>query len=145
MKVGVVGCGFVGSSAAYAMTLGGVASEIVLIDLSESLARSQAEDILHATPFAAPARIMAGDYAALEGAQVVILACGVGQRPGETRLQLLKRNARVFETVIPRNIRLSEAPSHGKPVLLYDIHSKGAESYLNLAREVLANGEKDGN
>jgi chromosome partitioning protein len=52
---------------------------------------------------------------------------------------------KVFETVIPRNIRLSEAPSHGKPVLLYDIHSKGAESYLNLAREVLANGEKDGN
>jgi chromosome partitioning protein len=52
---------------------------------------------------------------------------------------------KVFETVIPRNIRLSEAPSHGKPVLLYDIHSKGAESYLNLAREVLANGKGDGN
>ena len=48
---------------------------------------------------------------------------------------------KVFETVIPRNIRLSEAPSHGKPVLLYDIHSKGAESYLNLAREVLADGK----
>ncbi len=52
---------------------------------------------------------------------------------------------KVFETVIPRNIRLSEAPSHGKPVLLYDIHSKGAESYLNLAREVLADGKRDGN
>ena len=52
---------------------------------------------------------------------------------------------KVFETVIPRNIRLSEAPSHGKPVLLYDIHSKGAESYLNLAREILANGKRDGN
>jgi len=52
---------------------------------------------------------------------------------------------KVFETVIPRNIRLSEAPSHGKPVLLYDIHSKGAESYLNLAREVLADGKGDGN
>lgn len=48
---------------------------------------------------------------------------------------------KVFRTVIPRNIRLSEAPSHGKPVLLYDIHSKGAESYLNLAKEILANGE----
>jgi chromosome partitioning protein len=48
---------------------------------------------------------------------------------------------KVFETIIPRNIRLSEAPSHGKPVLLYDIHSKGAESYLNLAREILANGK----
>jgi chromosome partitioning protein len=48
---------------------------------------------------------------------------------------------KVFKTIIPRNIRLSEAPSHGKPALLYDIHSKGAESYLNLAREILANGK----
>ncbi len=52
---------------------------------------------------------------------------------------------KVFKTVIPRNIRLSEAPSHGKPALLYDIHSKGAESYLNLAREMMGNGEMDGN
>jgi chromosome partitioning protein len=52
---------------------------------------------------------------------------------------------KVFRTVIPRNIRLSEAPSYGKPVLLYDIHSKGAESYLNLAGEILKNGKVDGN
>ena len=52
---------------------------------------------------------------------------------------------KVFQTVIPRNVRLSEAPSHGKPVLLYDIHSKGAECYLNLASEIMANGKKNGN
>lgn len=52
---------------------------------------------------------------------------------------------KVFGTIIPRNIRLSEAPSHGKPVLLYDIHSKGAESYLNLAREIMMDGKIDGN
>jgi len=52
---------------------------------------------------------------------------------------------KVFKTIIPRNIRLSEAPSHGKPILLYDIHSKGAESYLNLAREIMGNGKIDGN
>jgi chromosome partitioning protein len=51
---------------------------------------------------------------------------------------------KVFKTIIPRNVRLSEAPSHGKPVLLYDIHSKGAESYLNLAREIMADGKIDG-
>ncbi len=51
---------------------------------------------------------------------------------------------KVFKTIIPRNIRLSEAPSHGKPALLYDIHSKGAESYLNLAREMMGNGEING-
>jgi len=52
---------------------------------------------------------------------------------------------KVFKTIIPRNIRLSEAPSHGKPVLLYDIHSKGAESYLNLAKEIIDHGRNDGN
>jgi chromosome partitioning protein len=52
---------------------------------------------------------------------------------------------KVFRTIIPRNIRLSEAPSHGKPILLYDIHSKGAESYLNLAGEIMTNGKVDGN
>jgi chromosome partitioning protein len=50
--------------------------------------------------------------------------------------------AQVFETVIPRNVRLAEAPSHGKPILFYDIHSRGAESYINLAKEVIANGQK---
>ena len=48
---------------------------------------------------------------------------------------------RVFETTIPRNVRLSEAPSHGKPILLYDIHSKGAASYLRLASELLLRWE----
>jgi chromosome partitioning protein len=52
---------------------------------------------------------------------------------------------KVFRTIIPRNIRLSEAPSYGKPILLYDVHSKGAESYLNLAREIMMNGKIDGN
>jgi chromosome partitioning protein len=50
--------------------------------------------------------------------------------------------AQVFESVIPRNVRLAEAPSHGKPVIFYDIHSKGAESYIQLAKEVIANAEK---
>ncbi len=48
----------------------------------------------------------------------------------------------VFESVIPRNVRLAEAPSHGKPILFYDIHSKGAESYIQLAKEVVSNGTK---
>jgi len=50
--------------------------------------------------------------------------------------------AQVFETIIPRNVRLAEAPSHGKPILFYDIHSKGAEAYVKLAKEVIASGQK---
>ena len=113
MKIGVVGCGFVGSTAAYALALQGVASELVLVDLAPALARAHAEDILHATPFAAPTRVTGGDYPQLEGAQLVVLACGVGQKPGETRLQLLERNARVFEQVIPQVLKYA-----GSPVLL---------------------------
>ena len=50
--------------------------------------------------------------------------------------------AQVFESVIPRNVRLAEAPSHGKPIHFYDIHSRGAEAYINLAKEVISNGQK---
>jgi chromosome partitioning protein len=50
--------------------------------------------------------------------------------------------SQVFESVIPRNVRLAEAPSHGKPVMFYDINSKGAESYIQLAKEVIANAQK---
>lgn len=105
MKVGVVGSGFVGSSAAYAMVLQGAASEIVLLDLNDALARAQAEDILHATPFGSPVRVRAGTYGDLGGAEAVVLACGVGQRSGETRLALLQRNQQVFEQVIPQVVR----------------------------------------
>lgn len=101
MKVGIVGSGFVGSTAAYAIALTGGASEVVLVDLDENLARAHAEDILHATPFAQPVRVSAGGYPALRGASVVVLACGVAQREGETRLELLDRNVKVFQSVVP--------------------------------------------
>ena len=50
--------------------------------------------------------------------------------------------SQIFESVIPRNVRLAEAPSHGKPIHYYDIHSKGAEAYINLAKEVISSGQK---
>lgn len=102
MKVGIIGSGFVGSTAAYAMTLEGAASEIALVDVNASLSRAQAEDILHATPFGSAVRVYAAEYAQLQGARLVILACGVSQRPGEGRLELLGRNVRIFRDVIPR-------------------------------------------
>ena len=102
MKVGIVGCGLVGSTAAYAMALEGAARDLVLVDLNPAVARAHAEDILHAMPFVSPVRIAAGDYPDLRGAEAVVLACGVAQRPGETRLQLLERNAEVFRKVLAR-------------------------------------------
>ncbi len=100
MKVGIVGAGMVGSAAGYALALTGHASHVVLVDRNAALAQAQAEDIAHAVPFASACVVEAGDYAALAGAGVVILAAGVAQKPGETRLELLGRNAEVFAEVV---------------------------------------------
>lgn len=101
MKIGVVGSGLVGSTAAYAMVMRGVGREIVLIDLNKERAQAEADDILHAVPFAHSIEVTAGDYPDLDGAQVVIVTAGVGQRPGESRLELLGRNAKVFQSIVP--------------------------------------------
>ncbi|MFO1152454.1 MAG: L-lactate dehydrogenase [Rhodospirillales bacterium] len=101
MKVGIIGAGLVGSAAAYAIALQGVASEVVLVDLDPKLAQAQAEDINHAVPFAATVTVRSADYDGLDGADVVIIAAGVNQKPGESRLELLDRNAKVFGQVVP--------------------------------------------
>lgn len=100
MKVGIIGAGMVGSTAAYAIALSGAASDIMLVDMNADLARAQAEDIRHAVPFASLSLVRSGDYADLKGADVVIIAAGVSQKPGETRIELLSRNAVVFDHVI---------------------------------------------
>lgn len=105
MKVTVIGAGMVGASAAFAMVMRGAASEVVLVDRNRALAEAQAQDILHATPFAYPARVTAGDYADMAGSGVVVLSAGVGQKPGETRLELLERNAAVFAQIVPEVLR----------------------------------------
>ena len=101
MKIGIVGCGMVGTASAFALVMQGVGREIVLVDLNKARAEAEANDIHHAVPFAHPLSIRAGDYADLAGARVVVIAAGVAQKPGETRLQLLQRNAAVLGQVVP--------------------------------------------
>src|SRR3954451_23313672 len=101
MKVGIVGSGFVGATAGYALVMQGVGREIVLVDKNTARAASEADDLRHAVPFAHPLEICSGDYSELAGCRVVVLCAGVGQKPGETRLQLLQRNAAVFREVVP--------------------------------------------
>jgi len=107
MKVGIVGAGMVGSAAGFALALGGGASEVVLVDLDAARAAAEAEDISHAVPFARPVTVRAGGYADIAGAGVVILAAGVSQRPGESRLALLGRNAEVFRSVVGEVLRVA--------------------------------------
>ena len=102
MKIGIIGAGLVGSTSAYAMVMNNVGREIVLVDLNLDRARAEADDLLHAVPFAHPLVVRAGNYADLANSQVVVITAGVGQRPGESRLDLLGRNAKVFKTIIPQ-------------------------------------------
>ena len=101
MKVGIVGSGYVGATAAYAMVMQRIGREIVLVDKNPARSEAEANDIQHAVPFAAPMSVRSGDYKDLAGARAVIVAAGVNQKPGETRLQLLERNAAVFRDVVP--------------------------------------------
>ena len=101
MKIGIVGSGFVGATAAYAMVMKGVGREIVLVDKNEMRSRAEANDIYHAVPFANPLKVTAGSYADLKGSRAVVISAGVNQKPGESRLQLLQRNAAVFREIIP--------------------------------------------
>lgn len=102
MKVGVVGAGFVGAASAYAMAIRGSASELVLIDVNAAKAEAEARDIAHATTFTAPVRVSHGTYENLGDAKVVVMSAGVNQRPGESRMELLGRNAAIFRIVIPQ-------------------------------------------
>src|SRR4030095_4664138 len=101
VKVVSVGSGFVGATAGYALVMQGVGRELVLVDKNAARAEAEADDIRHAVPFAHPLEVRSGDYEALAGCCVVLICAGVGQKPGETRLQLLQRNAEVFHEVVP--------------------------------------------
>ncbi len=81
--------------------MAGVASRIVVLDKNKKRALAEADDILHAVPFAHRVRVWAGDFPDLAESRVVIVAAGANQKPGETRLELLQRNAAIFSNVIP--------------------------------------------
>lgn len=101
-KVGLIGTGLVGASFAYSLMQSSLANELVLIDADHARAEGEAMDLNHGLPFVGPMRIFAGDYTDLADADVVVVCAGANQRPGETRLDLLKKNAQVFRDIMPR-------------------------------------------
>lgn len=102
-RIAIVGAGNVGATFAYALTLSGLASEIVLIDRNRAKAEGEVMDLNHTVPLtqAAP-RIWAGDYADCAGAVVTVVTAGSAQRPGETRLDLAQRNVDIMKGIIPQ-------------------------------------------
>ena len=104
-RIAVVGMGNVGSTFAYALLLSGLAAEIVLIDANRAKAEGEAMDLNHTVPFTHPTRVWAGDYADCAGAVVTVLAAGAGQKPGETRLDLIKKNAAIWRDIVPNVVK----------------------------------------
>ena len=100
-KAAIIGCGFVGSASAFALMESGLFSELVLIDANKDKAEGEALDISHGLPFAKPMKIYAGGYEDIGDAGVIIVTAGAGQKPGETRLDLVKKNVGIFRQVIP--------------------------------------------
>lgn len=99
-KAAVVGCGFVGSTIAYALMQKGTFSELVLLDANHAKAEGEAMDISHGLPFAHAMDIREGDYEDIADASVVIITAGANQKPGETRLDLVQKNAAIMRSII---------------------------------------------
>ena len=102
VRVAVVGMGNVGATFAYALLLSGLAAEIVLIDVNRAKVEGEAMDLNHAVPFTHPTKVWAGDYSDCAGAAVTVLAAGAAQAPGETRLDLVKKNAAIWREIVPK-------------------------------------------
>ena len=97
----MIGTGFVGSSSAFALMESGLFTEMVLIDADKNRAEGEALDISMDLPFARPMKIAAGDYDDIVDAAIIVVTAGAGQKPGETRLDLVKKNVAIFKSIIP--------------------------------------------
>ena len=98
-KIVIVGTGYVGSTTAYTIMLGGLFSEIVIIDINKEKAIGDALDIAHGVSLKKPVKVIAGDYSECANADIVVITAGANQSPGETRLDLLKKNAKIITQI----------------------------------------------
>lgn len=99
-KVGIVGCGYVGSASAFALMQSGLFAEMVLIDVDQNRAEGEAMDIAHGLSFAHPMKIYAGSYDDLVDAAVIVITAGANQKPEETRLDLVQKNSAIMKSIV---------------------------------------------
>lgn len=100
-KVAIIGCGFVGSSSAFALMQSGLFSEIALLDANKDKAEGEALDIYHGTPFVGEVKVYAADYDDIMDASIIVVTAGAAQKPGETRLDLVNKNVGIYSSIMP--------------------------------------------
>jgi L-lactate dehydrogenase len=101
----MVGTGFVGSTTAYTIMCDGLFNEIVIIDINRAKAEGDAMDMAHGVSFVKPVSVYSGDYSDCRDADIIVITAGANQKPGETRLDLLKKNAEIFKDIISNIMR----------------------------------------
>lgn len=108
-KITVIGAGSVGATIAYTLSIGDLASEIVLIDINKDKVEGEALDIIQGASFRDPISVVSGDYADARGSDAVIITSGIARRPGQTRLELTQTNVNILKSITPQIVK--EAPN----------------------------------
>ncbi|AKL98410.1 L-lactate dehydrogenase [Endomicrobium proavitum] len=140
-KVSIIGCGNVGMRYAYSMIIKGAARELVLVDYNRQKAEGEAMDLSHGAPFVSPINIYAGDYPDTANSDLVVITAGRGQKPGETRIDLIKGNAEILKSVVPQVVKYSP-----KAIILVASNPVDILSYITYkisgkpANEVIGSG-----
>jgi L-lactate dehydrogenase len=105
IKGAIIGAGQVGMACAYSMLIQNTFDELVLTDVNKLKLEGEVMDLMHGLPFVEPTQVKAGTFEDCHGADIVIITAGAKQRPGETRLDLVQRNAKIFQQLIPELVR----------------------------------------
>ncbi|KXA08360.1 L-lactate dehydrogenase [Clostridium perfringens] len=106
-KISIIGAGFVGSTTAFALMQDGLASEIVIVDINKDKAHAEAMDLAQGAAFVKSVDIKSGDYADTKDSDIVIITAGVGPKPGETRLDIINKNLKIFQSIVPEVVKYS--------------------------------------
>ncbi|WP_353894256.1 malate dehydrogenase [Proteinivorax hydrogeniformans] len=107
MKVSIIGCGRVGTTTAYAIALQGLAKELVLVDIDNEKAQGEALDIVHGTAQLPNISVSAGGYQDTAGSDVVVVTAGIPRKPGESRLDLAKKNVQVVSDIVDEIMKVN--------------------------------------
>lgn len=106
-KISIIGAGFVGATSAFALMMGGLASNIVIVDINKEKSEGEAMDLSHGVPFVKPVDVSSGDYPDTKDSDIVVITAGIGQKPGESRLDMIGKNLKVFKSIVPEVVKYS--------------------------------------